>query len=234
MSAPVPAPVLGDSIPSAGIRAGRLIAFAMILVTFGLALAMHLAGRASVLEAASFVTGAVCVWLTVRESVWNFPISLVNVTTFAVVYFRAALFADAGLQVVYFVLTAIGWYLWCCGGANRTPLRIKRASSRELGIVVACGALLAVCLWWLLGRVGGASPVWDGTTTALSLCAQWLLNRKRIENWWFWIAADLIYVPLYAWKGLYLTSVLYGVFLCMCIVGVTQWRASMAQPAGQR
>src|SRR3954465_7102957 len=89
-----------------------------------LAGAMAAFGFASWLEAASFVTGAVCVWLTVRESVWNFPIGMLNVATFAFVFVRARLYADAGLQVVYFVLGGIGWYLWLYGGKGRTALPV--------------------------------------------------------------------------------------------------------------
>src|SRR4051812_37896734 len=81
---------------------------------------MFFRGLASWLEAISFVTGAICVWLTVRESAWNFPIGLVNVATSAVVYFETRLFADAGLQIVYVVLTLIGWYMWLFGGQRRT------------------------------------------------------------------------------------------------------------------
>src|SRR5437868_3149656 len=81
---------------------------------------MALRGLASWLEAISFATGAICVWLTVKESVWNFPISLANVATFFIVFGRAHLFADQGLQVVYFVLTIIGWYMWLYGGERHT------------------------------------------------------------------------------------------------------------------
>ena len=91
------------------------------------------------LEAVSFVTGALCVWLVVRENVWNFPIGLVNVAVFSVVFFQSRLFADAGLQVVYFVLGIMGWTLWLRGGENKTRLslsRIGRVESAWLGFFV--------------------------------------------------------------------------------------------------
>jgi nicotinamide mononucleotide transporter len=148
------------------------------------------------------------------------------VATFAVVFFRVRLFADAGLQVVYFGLTFAGWYLWLYGGERRTALKVSRAGGRELATVAATGLLLTVGLWQLLRVVGGSATFWDALTTAISLCAQWLLNRKRLESWYFWIVADLIYIPLYAYKELYLTSVLYATFLAMCLVGVSHWRAA--------
>ena len=78
----------------------------------------------------------------------------------------------------------------------------------------------------LLIAVGGASPFWDALTTSISLASQWLLNRKRLENWIGWIVVDIIYVPLYAYKELYLTSILYALFLIMAIMGLRAWRES--------
>ena len=83
-----------------------------------------------------------------------------------------------------------------------------------------------VLLW-----VNDAAPLWDAMTTVLSLAAQYLLCRKRFENWWFWIAADVIYIPLYVNRQLPLTAVLYAVFLAMCLVGVREWSRSLKQGA---
>jgi nicotinamide mononucleotide transporter len=176
------------------------------------------------LEAASFVTGALCVWLTVRESIWNFPLGMVNVATFTVVFLRARLFADAGLQIVFFILGAIGWYLWVYGGPQRTPLRITRTPRNRARGVTAAIVIIWGGLWVLLRHTGDAAPVWDSLTTALSLGAQWLLDRKHLENWLLWITVDVIYVPLYLYKELYLTSALYAVFFCMAVIGWLQWR----------
>jgi nicotinamide mononucleotide transporter len=103
---------------------------------------------------------------------------------------------------------------------------VSRVGRVEIGVVVVTGIALTIGLWRLVHFAGGVSPFWDALTTALSLCAQWLLNRKRLENWFFWIAADVIYIPLYASKGLFLTSILYATFLGMCVIGVWQWRAT--------
>ena len=198
-----------------------LTAAVIALASLGVALELS-----TPLEAAGVVTGAVCVWLTVRENVWNFPISLANVSLFCVLFFQARLYADAGLQVVYFVLTLIGWYLWLHGGERRTALRVSRAASSEVLAVAATGAALTLVLWMTLRHVGGSASFFDALTTSISLCAQWLLNRKKVESWYFWIAADLIYVPLYAWKELYLTAGLYAVFLVMAVMGLRHWTAT--------
>lgn len=188
-------------------------------------------GLSSPLEAAGVVTGAVCVWLTVRESVWNFPVSLANVSLFCVLFFGAKLYADAGLQVVYFGLTIIGWHLWLHGGERGTALRISRIGTREAAWLAAGGVALTAVLWITLRHVGGSASFFDALTTSISLCAQWMLNRKYVESWYAWIAADLIYIPLYAYKELYLTAGLYAVFLVMATMGLLRWRGSWLRPA---
>ena len=195
----------------------------LLVVTAVIAAVMAFHGKATWLEAVSFVTGAACVWLTVKESVWNFPVSLANVATFSVVYFNVRLYADAGLQVVYFVLTLIGWYLWLWGGKHHTALRISRTGALEWAWVLGALLVLTGGLWQLLHYVGGSSSFWDALTTSISLGAQWLLNRKRLENWILWIVGDVIYIPLYLYKELYLTSILYAVFLAMATMGLMQW-----------
>src|SRR4051794_33466269 len=194
-------------------------------ITSAIAVGMYVAGLASLLEAISFVTGAVCVWLTVRENVWNFPIGMVNVATFAVVFFRARLFADTGLQVVYFVLGGIGWYLWLYGGAGRTALPITRTPRRRAIGVAGAIVVLFVIEYAVLRMFSGSSPFWDALTTAISLGGRWLLERNHGENGLLWMAVDVVFVPFFLSKPLSLPSCLYAVFLCMAFLGLLQWHA---------
>ena len=93
-------------------------------------------------------------------------------------------------------------------------------------------------IWQLLQPYGGSASFWDALTTSLSLGSQWLLNRKKLESWLGWIAVDVIYVPLYLWKQLYLTAVLYALFLVLAVMGYrawrTTWRSTMDAPLGHR
>ncbi len=196
----------------------------LVSFTTALAIVMGMTERATWLEAIGFVTGAICVWLTVRENIWNFPLGLVNVAAFSVVFVRAGLYADAGLQGVYFLLGLIGWYWWLYGGEDATQLQVRRASANELVATLVIGTSLTLALWMLLSNVGGSASFWDALTTSLSLCAQWLLNRKRLENWLFWIAVDIVYIPLYLYKELYLTAILYAIFLVLAVCGLIRWR----------
>jgi nicotinamide mononucleotide transporter len=175
-------------------------------------------------ELLGFVTGAVGVWLTVRAHVWNFPVGIANNVFFLVLFWSARLYADATLQIVYLVLGAVGWWEWLHGGERRGRRVMGHASPRLLAALL----LLVVPATWLLTVVlthaQDIAPFWDALTTALSLAAQWLLNLKKFENWYFWIAADVVYVPLYFVKNLYLTGVVYVIFLGLCFLGLRAWR----------
>lgn len=178
-------------------------------------------------EWAGFITGAVCVLLTVRQHIANFPIGIANNVFFFVLFVRAGLYADAGLQVVFLALGLQGWWLWLHGGAHRTKLAIQPLSTTDLvRVLLAVAGGTAVMTAVLSAWTDSTVPFWDGLTTALSLGAQWLLNRKHVANWYLWIAADVLYVALYAYKDLHLTAVLYAGFLGLCVVGLRQWQRS--------
>jgi nicotinamide mononucleotide transporter len=177
-------------------------------------------------ELLGFATGALCVLLVVRQHVANWPIGIVNVLLLMLVFSTAGLYADAGLQIVYVVLGLYGWWQWTVGGANRSRLRVASTSRPQwLGLAVA-GAVLTGTLWLFLDRFTDSTvPLPDALTTALSLLATFGQARKLVESWWLWIAADLIYIPLYAYKDLYLTAILYVGFLGLCVLGLRAWRA---------
>lgn len=178
-------------------------------------------------EACGFVTGAACVWLITRESIWNWPVGLANNLFFAVLFWRARLFADMGLQGVYLILGIWGWWNWQRGGKDHVQLSVSRATRKEW---ISLAVFLVAGTWGLrelLIVVNGAAPFWDSLTTTICLAAQYLLCRKRFENWWFWIAADLIYVPLYFHRGLPLTAVLYAGFIVLCVIGLFRWHKEL-------
>ncbi|MES2466510.1 MAG: nicotinamide riboside transporter PnuC [Verrucomicrobiota bacterium] len=186
----------------------------------------------SLTEAWGFSTGGVCVWLVVREHMANWPAGLANNVVFFALFHQSRLFADMWLQAVYFALGIFGWWNWHRGGDDRSALRISRTQPWEWALLLC---FVPVGTWgfrYLLTAHGGAAPFWDSLTTVLSLAAQYLLCRKRLENWIIWILADLIYVPLYFSRSLPLTAVLYGVFLIMCLIGLREWRRKSRSGGG--
>ncbi len=178
-------------------------------------------------ELLGFLTGGACVALTVRRSVANFPVGIANSAFFLVLFASAQLWADSTLQVLYIVLGFVGWWQWLYGDRGRTPLKVRSAGVGHLmWCVVALGAATAA-LYPVLVSVHDSAPFLDALTTSQSLVAQWLLNGKWIQTWYFWIAADVIYVPLYFSRGLNLTAVVYMVFLALCVAGLRAWSRSL-------
>lgn len=181
-------------------------------------------------EVAAFVTGALGVWLVARQHVANWPIGIANALFFLLLFASFGLYADSGLQVVYLALGAYGWWAWLHGGAERTELEVSRTTPGQWVLVAAFVVVATAGLWLLLARVTDSNvPAWDAATTALSLAATWGQTRKKVESWWIWIAADLIYIPLYAYKDLWLTAALYVVFTALCVGGLRSWRSALAR-----
>ena len=178
-------------------------------------------------EVLAVVFGIVSVYLSTRENIWSWPTALVNVALYFVVFYEAKLYADMGLQVVYFALSLYGWYEWLYGGENRTELHVSR-TSRPLGVrLLAIGLVSAVVLGTLLARFTDAAlPYVDSATTSTSLVAQWMMTRKIVENWAVWVAVDVVYVGMFIFKHLYLTAGLYAVFLVLAVMGYVQWKRS--------
>lgn len=187
----------------------------------------------SPLEIAAAATGAWSVWLSVRQNILSWPTAIVNVALYSIVFYQAKLYADMGLQVVYFVLSIYGWYEWLYGGEGRTELHVSRTSRSlviRLALLATAGSLL---LGTLLHRGTDASlPYMDSALSSTSLVAQWMMTRKLLENWLVWITVDVFYVGMFIYKDLFVTAVLYAVFLGLAVKGWIDWRRSMrAQPA---
>ena len=176
-------------------------------------------------EVLAFVTGAWSVWLAARNNVWTWPIGVLNSAFFVVLFWDARLFFDMGLNVFYVLSGLWGWWVWAFGAERRTPQPICSVGRREGGLVLMAVLGLSLGMWQGGLFIDDAAPLLDALTTALSIGAQWLLMRRLLDNWYLWIAADVIYIPLYAYKGLPLTAVLYVIFLLMCLRGLAEWRA---------
>ena len=184
----------------------------------------------SSLELFAAVLGAISVYLSVRQNIWSWPTAIVNVAVYAVVFYNAKLYADMGLQVIYAVLSVYGWYEWLYGGANRTELHVTRTSPRLGGVLalIALGGAAALGVV-LRGATDAALPFMDSFLSSTSLVAQWMMTRKKLENWLVWIAVDVLYVGMFIFKHLYITAGLYTVFLVLAVRGYLDWRTSMAE-----
>lgn len=200
------------------------------LLSMGLLLGSHQEWLPiSLIESFGFVTGAVCVLLVVEQNIWNFPIGIANNVFFIILFIEARLYGDMALQFVYVVLGFMGWYQWLYGGESRTALHVSHMPVNTGAVLAVLGAAGTAGLTVLLAHYNDSAPFLDALTTVLSLVAQYLLNGKRIENWYVWITADVIYIYLYAQKELYLTAALYALFIVMCLAGLAEWKRTLRE-----
>lgn len=185
----------------------------------------------SYLEIFATIFTLICVALTVKANVWAWPIGLVGVTAYFFIFYQAKLYADMGLQVVFFMQGIYGWYYWLYGKGSEeeeVPIRVLSDQERLIG-----GAIL-VAIVLLLGSLLSSytdadAPYVDAALAATSLVANMLLARKILDNWVLWVVADVVYVGLFYYKELYLTSVLYVIFFFMASNGLIQWRKKWRQ-----
>ncbi len=178
------------------------------------------------IELIAVVSGLAGVWLTVRKNVLCFPVGILNVLLYAFLFFSpdVRLYADAVLQLFFGVLLLYGWASWKKNKMG-DEIRIERTRKIEWLVIVLFISILTLTAGWLLHRFTAASfPILDTALTAVSLIAQWMTARRKLENWWLWVVVDIIYVPLYWTKGLPFTALLYVLFAGLAVNGAIAWR----------
>ena len=181
----------------------------------------------SAIETVAFLLGVINIVLLVRRSIWNYPFALAMVAIYARIFFQAKLYSDALLQIFFFAVNLYGWWQWRRSQAREGDIRVEVMSARQR-IGWAAGCTVGIVLWGgLMHRFTDASyPWWDAGVAIVSIAAQIMLARRLLENWMLWIGVDIVSIGLYAAKELWLTMVLYAVFLALAIWGWMDWRGT--------
>lgn len=177
--------------------------------------------------------GLLSVIFTVRRSLWCWPTGLVMVSLYIVIFYDAKLYSDMLLQCVYVGLQIYGWWHWSRVREAHGEVIVEVLGRHQrflwLGVLVVGTAALGTGM----GRLTDAAlPFWDASTTMMSLVAQWLMGRKKLESWVLWIAVDVLSIGIYWQRGLYITMGLYAVFLVLASVGLWKWRADRIRQVG--
>lgn len=182
------------------------------------------------LELIAALLGVISVWLLVRRNVLAFPIGIVMVILYAVVFYQTKFYADMGLQFIYVIMQAQGWYEWTRGDRDaEDKISIIRLNQRQWMLTAVLLLIGTLLIGYTMHRFTDAALPWvDAFTTSLSLLAQWWMNKKYLENWALWIAVDIIYLYQYTAKALYFTTALYAVFLVLAWMGWQEWRKKAA------
>ncbi len=186
----------------------------------------------SPLEIIAFTVSIVGVWLTARRSVWNFPFSMASVALYAIVFFEVRLYADALLQIIFALTLAYGWVQWARARDARGIVRIGRITTGEVLVGIIAGVVSVALFGTLLARFTDAALPWiDSALLAASLVATVWAARRKLESWWMWIVVDIAYVGVYVVKALYLTAVLYALFVGLAFWGWRLWTLGLREQA---
>ncbi|MCC6384807.1 MAG: nicotinamide riboside transporter PnuC [Bacteroidia bacterium] len=177
-----------------------------------------------VLEWVGFIFGISGVWLTIRKNIWCFPVGMINVLITAYLVFDKNLFADVIQQIVYFFLLAAGWYMWSRKGNNEVVIRVSTLKTKDYYFLILLFISGSMMMGWFFKNYSTASlPYADSTATVICFIAQWLIARKKIENWILWMIANPSYIIIYLIKGLPLYAILSFIYFIMAIIGYRQW-----------
>ena len=177
------------------------------------------------IEIAAALLGVINVLLVVRRSIWNYPFGIAMVSLYFFVFWDAKLYSDALLQIFFLLIQLYGWWAW------------SRADRVDHGVAVdwltngarlrwLAGTVVAIIIWGagMARLTDAAAPFADAAVAGLSVSAQILQSLRKVESWVLWVTVDMLAVGLFAWRGLEVTAALYGLFLVLAVVGLTEWR----------
>lgn len=176
------------------------------------------------------------VWLMAQRRMVAWPVGLLSVALYALVFAEAKLYSDTLLQLAFAVFLVYGWINWRRHNADEGSVRIVPLSRSKMLRDLGIGLLGGIALGAGMHSFTDASLPWlDAILTGLSLVAQWWQARRHTATWWLWIVVDVVYVGAYLFKSLHVTAALYVFFLGLAVIGLRAWSAaahtSTAEPA---
>jgi len=183
--------------------------------------------QANPIEISGFVLTVISIWLNTKQNPWGWGVGILSILCYIYVFASVWLLGDFLLNIYFFMTSIYGWYLWKFTKKEEKYFPISRVSFSEVKILIIVGIISAFLLGKLLSSYPQAAvPYWDAETTAFSLVGQWLLMRKKIENWLVWIFVNLQYVAIFFYKDLIATSLLYVILTILAVKGWYEWKKS--------
>ncbi|MEQ9264364.1 MAG: nicotinamide riboside transporter PnuC [Balneolaceae bacterium] len=189
--------------------------------------------QTSALEWTAVIFGLMSVWFSMKENILVYPTGIISVLIYVYLSFNYLLYADAGVNSYYFVMSVYGWYHWKDTDDDTDQIPVTKNSSKEW--VISVGILIAsfiILVFVLQNFTDSDVPIWDATTTCFAILGMWLMARKKVESWIAWIITDIISVPLYFYKGLVLTSFQFLFFTGLAVAGYFAWKKSLQKSEG--
>ncbi|MDC3348832.1 nicotinamide riboside transporter PnuC [Flavobacteriaceae bacterium] len=179
-----------------------------------------------VLEIIAVVFGLLSVWYSKNNNILVFPTGMISTAIFIYLLYKWVLLGDMMINAYYFLMSIYGWFIWTRKENNSvTPISRVTNNEKKIGIIIFLSSLVFVYLIYVyFDKWGTITSYVDNITTAIFFVGMWLMAKRKIENWIFWIIADIISIPLYFYKGLIFTSLQYLIFTFIAIAGYYSWK----------
>jgi len=179
------------------------------------------------LEVIAVFMGLASVIFSKKENILVYPTGIISVLIYVYLFFEVKLYADTGINLFYFGMSIYGWYNWSRKSKD-TKIDISKNTRNQNILVIVSILILWYFLYFLLSNYTDSDVAHiDSYTTAVCFVGMWLMTWKRIENWIMWIIADVVSVPLYWYKELYLTSFQFVIFIILSVLGYMEWKKKL-------
>ena len=181
------------------------------------------------LEYIAVFSGIVSVWFSRKENILVYPTGLINTIFYIYLSFKGSLFGEASVNLYYTIMSVYGWILWAKKDNQHRPVvHISFSDKRWWRYQLTFFASFYVVVFILLSYLKkdfapGAIPWADAFASATAFTGMWLMTKKKIESWYWWIATNIASIPLYFVKQYVFTSVYYVVLLIMAVFGLLEW-----------
>jgi nicotinamide mononucleotide transporter len=186
------------------------------------------AANRALVERIAVALGLANIIFLIRRSLINYPFGIAMVTLYAWIFAQEKLYSDALLQVFFFFIQIYGWLNWRRARDDDGLARIVKAHRDEAAGYLTAATVGTLALGGAMARFTDAAfPFWDASIAVFSVIAQFMMARRKLENWIVWVIVDALAIGLYWTKGLYPTAILYGAFLGLSIAGYWSWRRAM-------
>ena len=183
-----------------------------------------------ILEMVGVVFGFLSVWYSMRENILVFPTGILSTGIFVYILLIFGLLGDMLINAYYFVMSIYGWYVWTrkVDEVHFIPITRTTVKEKKWSLILFGSTVLFVALVYLVfDKFNSWTAYVDTLTTAIFFVGMWLMAKKKLENWVYWIIGDVISVPLYLYKGLIFTSLQYLLFTIIAIFGYLVWKKSL-------
>ena len=180
------------------------------------------------LELIAVFFGLLSVWFSKNNNVLVYPTGIINTSIFVYLLVKWELLGDMIINIYYFLMSIYGWYYWTRKSNNQeyTPItKINELDMKIILIIIISSTLFVSYLYSFFDKWSGLVSYIDIFTTAIFFAGMWLMARRKIESWFFWILGDVISVPLYFVKGLAFSSFQYLIFTLIAVAGYYKWKS---------